>query len=244
MAVGKEVCQISSAPTIDTDSKLKLFADGKINFFCGSYNNVSTFLQPIEVEMNSKEFSEFPFCPFFCRRRVFFEVPEVGKMCPEYWTRSILDYRLSLIVDGNTPLVKGHVRSTQKYTSICPIEPVITKNNKRGLKKCLVVAGSEPQNQNADYSMYSTFLTASSGSVLFSRSNLLKRKDLCFSCLRLGLIRHRRSKKPHTFLLKCCTIRIVSLLSPPARPHHAVRLEASSLSASLFHLFSSAPDLS
>jgi hypothetical protein len=41
--------------------------------------------------------------------------------------------------------------------------------------------------------MYSTFLTASPGSVLFSRSTLLKRKDLCFSCLRLGLIRHRRS---------------------------------------------------
>ncbi len=28
--------------------------------------------------------------------------------------------------------------------------------------------------------------------ILFSRSNLLKRKDLCFSCLSLGLIRHRR----------------------------------------------------
>jgi hypothetical protein len=41
--------------------------------------------------------------------------------------------------------------------------------------------------------MQITFLTASPGSVLFSRSNLLKRKDLCFSCLRLGLIRHRRS---------------------------------------------------
>jgi hypothetical protein len=41
--------------------------------------------------------------------------------------------------------------------------------------------------------MYSTFLTASPGSVLFSRSNLPKRKDLCFSCLKLGLIRHRRS---------------------------------------------------
>jgi hypothetical protein len=41
--------------------------------------------------------------------------------------------------------------------------------------------------------MYSTFLTASSGSVFFNRSNLLKRKDLCFSCLRLGLIRNRRS---------------------------------------------------
>ena len=32
--------------------------------------------------------------------------------------------------------------------------------------------------------LYSTFLTASPGSVLFSRSTLLKRKDLCFSCLR------------------------------------------------------------
>jgi hypothetical protein len=53
--------------------------------------------------------------------------------------------------------------------------------------------------KNADYIMYSTFLTASPGSVLFSRSTLLKRKDLCFSCLRLGLIRHRRSKEPHTF---------------------------------------------
>ena len=48
---------------------------------------------------------------------------------------------------------------------------------------------------NVDYNMYSSFLTASPGSVLFSRSNLLKRKDLCFSCLRLGLIRHRRSKR-------------------------------------------------
>ena len=47
--------------------------------------------------------------------------------------------------------------------------------------------------KNADYSMYSTFLTASPGSVLFSRSNLLERKDLCFSYLRLGLIRYRRS---------------------------------------------------
>jgi hypothetical protein len=54
----------------------------------------------------------------------------------------------------------------------------------------------------ADYSMYSTFLTASPGSVLFSRSALLKRKDLCFSCLRLAITRHRRSKKPHTFFSK------------------------------------------
>jgi hypothetical protein len=39
----------------------------------------------------------------------------------------------------------------------------------------------------ADYRMYAMFLTVSPGSVLFGRSNLLKRKDLCFSCLRLGL---------------------------------------------------------
>jgi hypothetical protein len=52
----------------------------------------------------------------------------------------------------------------------------------------------------ADYIMYSTFLTDSPGSVLFSRSNLLKRKDLCFSCRRLGLIRHRRSlRSSHLF---------------------------------------------
>ncbi len=37
--------------------------------------------------------------------------------------------------------------------------------------------------RSTDYNMYSTFLTVSTGSVLFSRSNLLKRKDLCFSCL-------------------------------------------------------------
>ncbi len=50
--------------------------------------------------------------------------------------------------------------------------------------------------------LYSVFLTASPGSVLFSRSALIKRKDLCFSCLRLGLIRHRKSKKSHTFFSK------------------------------------------
>ncbi len=57
---------------------------------------------------------------------------------------------------------------------------------------------------NADYSMYSTFLTASPGSVLFSRSNLLKRKDLCFSCLRLGLIRHRRSLRSSHLSSQVC----------------------------------------
>ncbi len=56
---------------------------------------------------------------------------------------------------------------------------------------------SQLEGRNTDYIMYSTFLIVYPGSVLFSRSALLKRKDLCFSCLRLGLIRHRRSKKPH-----------------------------------------------
>jgi hypothetical protein len=63
---------------------------------------------------------------------------------------------------------------------------------------------------SADYSMYSTFLTATAGSVLFtSRSTLLKRKDLCFSCLRLGLISHRRLESqwdPHTFFSSISTI--------------------------------------
>ncbi len=56
----------------------------------------------------------------------------------------------------------------------------------------------------ADYSMYSTFLTASPGSVLFSRSNLLKRKDLCFSYLSLGLARHRRSLRSSHLSSQVC----------------------------------------
>ena len=71
------------------------------------------------------------------------------------------------------------------------------------LDKCHVDSdrAPTPRHVNADYIMYSTFLTVSSGSVLFTRSNLLKRKDLCFSCLRLGLIRHRRSlRSSHLFL--------------------------------------------
>jgi hypothetical protein len=69
----------------------------------------------------------------------------------------------------------------------------------------------------AEYSMCSTFLTASPGSVLFSRSNLLKRNDLCFSCLRLGLIRHRRSLRSSHLFLKCCHDFVVSPLNPSAR---------------------------
>ena len=57
---------------------------------------------------------------------------------------------------------------------------------------------------SADYIIYSTFLTVSSGSVLFSRSNLLKREDLWFSCLRLVLIRHRRNlRSSHLFSSDC-----------------------------------------
>ncbi len=46
---------------------------------------------------------------------------------------------------------------------------------------------SQIEGRNTYYSMYSTFLTVLSGSVLFIRSNLLKRKDLCVSYLRLGV---------------------------------------------------------
>jgi hypothetical protein len=97
---------------------------------------------------------------------------------------------------------------------------------------------------NLHYESNEQFLTASPGSVLFSRSNLLKRKDLCFSCLRLGLIRHRRSLRSSSHLSSevCHDSHRVTL--EPARPHRGVRLMASSLSASLFHRFSSAPDLS
>ncbi len=41
-------------------------------------------------------------------------------------------------------------------------------------------SSSSAAKRHADYSMYSTFLTASPASVLFSRSALLNRKDLCF----------------------------------------------------------------
>jgi hypothetical protein len=67
-----------------------------------------------------------------------------------------------------------------------------------------------------------TFLTSSPGSVLFSRSNLLKadllkRKDLCFSCLRLGLMRHRRSLRSSHLSSQVVPRFVVLLLSPPAR---------------------------
>ena len=60
--------------------------------------------------------------------------------------------------------------------------------------------------------MYSTFLTASPGSVLFRRSNLLKRKDLCFSYLRFGLESHRRRLRSSH--LSSQVIDTISSLSP------------------------------
>ena len=66
---------------------------------------------------------------------------------------------------------------------------------------------SKLEGRNTDYNMYSTILTDSPGSVLFSTSNLLKRKDLWFSCLRLGLLSHRRSlRSSHLFLKWLATI--------------------------------------
>ena len=71
----------------------------------------------------------------------------------------------------------------------------------------LLRGSNKDSTSHTDYSMYSTCLTTSPGSVLFTRSNLLKRKDLCFSCLRLGLISHRRSlRSSHLFLKWTATI--------------------------------------
>jgi hypothetical protein len=84
-------------------------------------------------------------------------------------------YIVSDIIVAFTPAPTPHSRSSLSYTRGC----VIYCHSKFIWSKILGYA---------DYNMYSTFLTASPGSVLFGRSNLLKRKDLCFSCLRLGLI--------------------------------------------------------
>ncbi len=102
---------------------------------------------------------------------------------------------------------------------------------------------SQFEGRNADYSMYSTFLTSSSGSVLFNRSNLLKRKDLCFSCLRLGLIRHRKSlRSSHLFSSGLTRFRRVTTRARPPAPRCAP-YGVVSLCISI-HRFSSVPDLS
>ena len=74
-----------------------------------------------------------------------------------------------------------------------------------------VDAGSAWPWLHAEYIMYSTFLISSSGSVLFDRSNLLKRKDLCFSCLRLVLLRHRSSLRSTHLSSVCNVFRVVHL---------------------------------
>jgi hypothetical protein len=94
----------------------------------------------------------------------------------------LLEYHQANDTDQNTQADMASVFTVLQY--------IATANDSS--KSALYVFGQKWKH-NADYIMYSSFLTASPGSVLFSRSNLLKRKDLCFSCLRLGLIRHRRS---------------------------------------------------
>jgi hypothetical protein len=99
---------------------------------------------------------------------------------------------------------------------------------------------SQLEGRNADFTMYSTFLTVSPGSVLFSRFNLLKREDLCFSCLRLGLVSHRRNSRSSHLCFKCfpwfCRVTLES-----TRPHLGVRFVTSSLSASLYSPFFKCP---
>ena len=59
---------------------------------------------------------------------------------------------------------------------------------------------------HTDHNMYSTFLIVSPGSILFSRSNLLKRKDLCLSWLRVVLIRYRRSLRSSLLFSSVCHV--------------------------------------
>jgi hypothetical protein len=99
-------------------------------------------------------------------------------------------------------LASSSVTEIRDTLVCCPDRRVgfVAKGAEEGAQSCVVLQFRWWEEGFADYSMYSTFLTASPGSVLFSRSNLLKRKDLCFSCLRLGLIRHRRSlRSSHLF---------------------------------------------
>ena len=95
---------------------------------------------------------------------------------------------------------------------------------------------SEIAARRQKYSLQHVFnvsITDSSGSVLFSRSKLLKRKDLPFSFLRLGLIRHRYKLKILTLFLKYLT-RFSCHTLESARLHLGVRLMTSSLCVSLF----------
>ncbi len=90
------------------------------------------------------------------------------------------------------------------------------------------------------------FLTTSPGSVLFNRSNLLKRKDLCFSCLSLDLIRrkwsHSRSTSPvgRIFPLEGCLSTVTtfcdSRLSSTSSPWHVNIHPVTSHLLCLYHM--------
>jgi hypothetical protein len=71
----------------------------------------------------------------------------------------------------------------------------------KGLNTTWLVTGDFVDKQRDDEKL--TFRTVSSGSVLFVRSNLLQSKDLYFSYLRLGLIRHRRNWRSSHLFLEC-----------------------------------------
>ena len=77
---------------------------------------------------------------------------------------------------------------------------VLPRIHCRTLAQNVLASGFQVRECRLQYVFHVSNLLPLSGSVLFSRSNLLKRKDLCFSCLRLGLIRHRRSlRSSHLF---------------------------------------------
>ena len=62
------------------------------------------------------------------------------------------------------------------------------------------ITKDSPHKRTRDYRMYSTFLTVLSGSVLFRRSNLLKRKDLHFSRSSGWVLQDTvEVEDPHTF---------------------------------------------
>jgi hypothetical protein len=98
-----------------------------------------------------------------------------------------------LSVDPHHDHVPGEHVHDSSSTSVLYVSPTQTVRTISGVS-C------------ADYIMYSMFLTSSSGSVLFNRSNLLKRKDLSFSFLRLGLIRHRRSPRSSLLFSSVCNV--------------------------------------
>jgi hypothetical protein len=136
---------------------------------------------------------------------------------------------------AQTPLPAGRARLLQDLPHLCTVVKVqpSTACSSIGLNPsrsgstrhdiyCLKFGKvwNVKKKRYTDYIMYSTFLASSPGSVLFSRSNLLKRKDLCFSCLKLDLIRHRRSLRSSHLSSQVChdshrvTLDGVPLLAP------------------------------